>query len=298
MSPFVGRERELAAVEEALRALDGRGSVALDVVGEPGIGKTTLLERLAVGAAERGSLVVSGRASEYEREMPFGLLVDAFDRHLGTVPSDRLRRLGPDHLSELASVFPSLRAFGDEFPTPRVRERYRLHRAIRSLLERLAVGTGLTVVLDDLQWADAASAELIASLVRRPLDATVVVAIAYRAGRLPASLGLALEQAAHAGGLHRVALGPLSRDEVERLLPPALAPARRAALYAASGGNPFYAEQLGRHAVRPGTTAPAPPVACRRASATTAFRRQSRSRWPRRSRRSRWPRVCCSRRPR
>ena len=259
MSSFVGRERELGQVEAALATLVERRAAVVDLVGEPGIGKSTLLDRIAEGAAERQALVLSGRASEFEQEAPFGVFVDAIDRHVRSLDPGRLVRLGPEHLAELATVFPSLEAFADDAILTPKRERYRLHRAVRSLLERLAVGGGLALVLDDMQWADPASAELAASLVRQPVDAAVLLAVAYRTGRLGPPLDLVLDQAAVSGASTRIALGPLSLEEAAPLLPADLAAAPRQALYEQSGGNPFYLEQLGRHplAVR-GPGAPSP----------------------------------------
>ncbi|MCW2954223.1 MAG: family ATPase, partial [Conexibacter sp.] len=151
---FVGRERELAALDDALARLDGGAAACIEIVGEPGIGKTTLLGRLAETAAARGALVLAGRTAEYERELPFGVLVDALDRHVGGLGPGRLARLEPDLVTELAAVFPSLGAAAGPPAARRDRGHYPLQRAIRSLLERIAAHGGLVLVLDDLHWVD------------------------------------------------------------------------------------------------------------------------------------------------
>ena len=76
---LVGRAAELASLEQSLAALAGGGSDAVVLVGEPGIGKTRLLGELAARAERRGYLVLSGSASELERELPFSVFVDALD---------------------------------------------------------------------------------------------------------------------------------------------------------------------------------------------------------------------------
>ena len=76
---LVGRARELAMLERVLDAVAAGGPGFLAVVGEPGIGKTSVMERLAELATARGWLVLAGRAAEFERELPFGVLVDALD---------------------------------------------------------------------------------------------------------------------------------------------------------------------------------------------------------------------------
>src|SRR5918999_333910 len=164
---LVGRGPELAVLDRVLDAV-GRGEPAfLAVVGEPGIGKTSLMERLSELAAGRGWLELAGRAAEFERELPFGALVDALDDHLATLDQRKLERAGGERLAELAAIFPALD--GPAVPEGALQaERYRAHRAVQELLGGLAVGRPLLLALDDLHWADHASLEVVASLLRRP----------------------------------------------------------------------------------------------------------------------------------
>lgn len=106
---LVGRADELDSFDHLLAALDaGRAAMAVEVVGEPGIGKTRLLMELAGRADTRGHLVLSGSASELERDLPFGLFVDALDDYLQGLERDRLVGLDDEIRNGLASVFPSL----------------------------------------------------------------------------------------------------------------------------------------------------------------------------------------------
>jgi predicted ATPase len=68
---LVGRDAELRVLERALEVVEGGGSRAIGIVGEPGIGKSRLLGELGGRAAERGHVVVAGRAAELERDVPF-----------------------------------------------------------------------------------------------------------------------------------------------------------------------------------------------------------------------------------
>jgi predicted ATPase len=79
MTPLVGRGDELDSLEQSLDELDRDRPCALALVGEPGIGKTRLLFELAARAELRGHLVLSGSASELERELPFSVFVHALD---------------------------------------------------------------------------------------------------------------------------------------------------------------------------------------------------------------------------
>jgi ABC-type cobalamin/Fe3+-siderophores transport system ATPase subunit len=121
----VGRSREDALLAGAVaRVADG--AVCVEVVGEAGIGKTTMLGRLADLASRRGSIVLGGRGSEFERDLDFGLFVDALDAHLGNLDDRRARNLEPDVVAELAAIFPSLRSRSrDHRPLASVNERFR-----------------------------------------------------------------------------------------------------------------------------------------------------------------------------
>lgn len=250
MGDLVGRQVELAALVASLDRLgEGRASWAR-VVGEPGIGKTFLLRRLCEVASARGALVLAGRGAELERDVPFGLLVDACDDHLRSLNECRLATLCGHQASELAPVFPALaglerpvlahsgRAARDGLHD----ERYRVHRALRVLLERLAATGPLVLALDDLQWADAASMEFLSFLLRHPPEAPVLLALAWRSGQAPrladalSSAGDSLPAAVTLSGLDEEQVGELLGGALDR-------PALRA-LYQASQGNPFYAQAL------------------------------------------------------
>jgi tetratricopeptide (TPR) repeat protein len=244
---LVGRVGEREAIAHALHAVErDRMAGVVQVVGEPGIGKTTLLG--TIGESEGDRLVLSGRAAEFERDLPFGVFIDALDRHLAS-QDRRVALLGEQRVGELAAVFPSLEALVEEPVRVLHNERFRLYRAVRSLLECLAGGQALVLVLDDLHWADPASCELIASLLRRPPEAAVLLALAYRAGRAPAPVVAALAAAAPELPVERVEVGPLSQTESSELIGSRVrSSAAREVLYRQSGGNPFYLGELARSA--------------------------------------------------
>ena len=190
--------------------------------------------------------MLSGRAADLERDLPFGVFVDALDDYLGSLQPRTFEPIGQDHLGELASIFPALspiavRASGG-LPT----ERYRAHRAVRILLEGLGARQPIVLALDDLHWADAAAVELISHLLRRRPSGPVLVLLALRSGQAPARLGAALEAAAREGAVERLEVAPLTRGEAEKLVSGAVDPGLANVLYEVSGGNPFYLEQLAR----------------------------------------------------
>jgi DNA-binding CsgD family transcriptional regulator len=236
---FVGRRDELVAVDAALDGLRSGRARWLVVAGEPGIGKTRLLGELAERAAARRYPVFVGRGAELERELPFAIWIDALDDHVASLGERKLEALIGERVAELARVLPSAApaAAGGLHD-----ERFYAYRAVRALLQRMAMGQPLVLMLDDVHWADDASLELIAHLLRRPPPAAVLIALAFRAGQVPNSLLAALEAAGRDGMVTEVALGPLSQAEAEALLGRAPQPL----LYSQSGGNPFYLEELSR----------------------------------------------------
>ncbi len=244
----VGRARELAEIERALDGVASGASWALELSGEAGIGKSHLLAEACRRAEGRGFLVLDGRAAEFEQDMPFGVIVDALNDHVGWLGPAVLRALDAETLGELAWILPSLSGLESErAAAPGGGQRYRAHYAVRSLLERLAKSQPVVLALDDVHWADAASVEVLAHVLRR-FRGPLLVALAFR--RSPRRLVAALEASARVGSGSRLELPPLSRDEAGVLLGPELDAATREGLYRESGGNPFFLEQLARKASR------------------------------------------------
>jgi predicted ATPase len=137
--PLVGRDRELELLGQLLEETCARNPRFVFVSGEPGIGKTSLLLELARQAERRGCLALRGGAAEFERELPFGLVVDALDEYLEAFDPREFNRLSAEDLGELARVFPALSSLNPASHQPTTAaERFRAHRAVRNLIERLA----------------------------------------------------------------------------------------------------------------------------------------------------------------
>jgi ATP/maltotriose-dependent transcriptional regulator MalT len=253
--PLVGRADELGSLDQVLSELDRGRAGAIELAGEAGIGKTRLLRELARRAEARGHLVLPGSAAELERDLPFSVFVDALDEYVRGLAPTRLPALEDDVHTELGHVFPSLSALARGRAAALQHERHRSHRAIRMLLEQLARTKPLVLVLDDFHWADAASAELLGALLRRPPAGAVLIALAVRHRQMPERLTAALERAQRAGTLTRIELGPLTQAEARDFLGAAIDRADAATLYEESGGNPFYLEQLARSLEYTGTDA-------------------------------------------
>jgi len=242
-TPLVGRVEELRTLDSALDELERGGAGALAVVGEPGIGKTRLLTELVARAEPRRLLVLSGAASELERELPFSVFVDALDEYVHSLGADSIAALDVDVQAELAHVLPSLAGLASRRAVAPQHERYRSHRAVRALLELLAAPGPVLLVLDDVHWADSASVELLDALLRKPPTAAVLTAVALRPRQTNRRFAAALERAHRDGALIRVEPCVLTPEEARDFLD---GRADAAVLYKETGGNPFYLEQLAR----------------------------------------------------
>ncbi|MFQ6395602.1 AAA family ATPase [Nocardia sp. KC 131] len=248
---LVGRVEEMRTLTESLAAVRSGGTAAVSVTGEPGIGKTRLIQEVCAEAASMGFGVLHGRGSELEREIPYAAVVDALDRMLGSLRRSELRMLSDEGRSELGRLLPSLGDWAGPLAAPLQVERHGCHRAVRLALDLLAVRRPLLLVLDDVHWADHASIEVIAYLLRNTVPRMMVL-LAHRPRRTPTIFATALARATSDGTLTTIGLGPLSHAQVAELLHDHVAGPELDELHRECGGNPFYLQELARVSYRGG----------------------------------------------
>ena len=242
----VGRDAELAAAAAAVAAVAGGDSEVVVVSGEAGIGKSALLAQLRESADDAGLLVLEGRAAEHERDVPFGVVMDAFDDHVAGLHPRRLESLGDDRLNDLAAVLPGVaRHVGAAPGQGGPAERFRHHRALRALIELLAGERPVAVIFDDVHWADEGSLETVLHLLRRPPRAPHLIALAMRPVD-PAPRVLDAVRAVESPRL--MTLGALPREAALELLGDVDDDRLRERLEHEAGGNPLYLHELARAA--------------------------------------------------
>src|SRR5215207_3404631 len=180
--PLVGRDDDLATLRAALDAAAPTGSTIF-LAGEGGVGKTRLASALAERAAAGGWRVALGRAYPVESGVPYALFADAFLPILRSLDPASLQHATRGGAAELAALFPALDAVGAAFRAgPRgdpADVKARLLWTFASFVSRLATKAPLLVVLENLQWADASSLELLHFVARQTSDARVLLLCTY-----------------------------------------------------------------------------------------------------------------------
>jgi predicted ATPase len=158
---LIGRGTELAAIEaQRRRAIAGELRVLL-ITGDPGLGKTRLVERFL--ERHRRSLVpLVGRASLFSGTAPFGIWVEAIERHLRQLPAGAVTQVCGDRAETLSWLLPSVAAAHGR-PPPQPPSRTWLLDALSLLLGRLARWRPLAVFLDDLHLSARGSRQSIPS---------------------------------------------------------------------------------------------------------------------------------------
>jgi DNA-binding CsgD family transcriptional regulator len=232
---LVGRVAERATLAGCLRsALDGCRQVVL-IAGEPGAGKTRLAEEAVDQARALGLACAVGRASEDQGSPPYWPFVQVF-RGLPGHPPAQLD----------GGVADGGGLAGSE------RERFRLFEGTAEALVTSAQPSGLLIVLDDLQWADAATVRLLVHLATGVTPARLMVVVTYRDTETigPESLRAAVAALAREASVSRIRLVGLGEAEVAAHLaavtgwevPDSVA----TAIWRRTGGNPFFVGELGR----------------------------------------------------
>ena len=254
-TPLVGREDVLEKLARGLAmARSGQGGAWL-LSGEPGIGKSRLLQEFVAGLEGRATpLGVCGH--EAERGLPYGPLVEALWPYMRTLA--QLPNLEPPQRAELARLLPELRSAGSATspsvadrspmePTPPApgQEQVRLFQALVAAMLGLATrNPPLVLCLDDLHWADAATLTWLSYFVRQIKHAAVMILGAYRPEESSPLTPLRTELRRQGVG-HEVLLGGLTLQQVLSLVTHLGGRGRVAErlseqLHQQTGGNPFF----------------------------------------------------------
>ena len=182
--PLAGRAAELRQLLQGLDdALAGNGRLYL-ISGEPGIGKSRLLEQVARRARERDAAVLVGRCWEAGGAPAYWPWVQALRTYVRDLDREMLRTQLAEGAADLAQILPELSEFSGAHPLPPSADpegaRFRLFEATASFLRRASQARPVVLAVDDIQAADASSLLLLQFLAGALADARLLVIAAYR----------------------------------------------------------------------------------------------------------------------
>jgi DNA-binding CsgD family transcriptional regulator/tetratricopeptide (TPR) repeat protein len=249
---FVGRSDELRSIlASAEVAASGHASMLI-VSGEAGVGKSRLI---AESKARLGSdwLMLEGGAVALGDELPFGPVVEALRSMVRQVDAGRIVAAAGASLPDLAILVPEIAQVATETARPTGPAdwlRVRIFEGILHLLRRLGDTAPVLLVIEDLNWADRSTRDLLAFLARNMSDERLLVIATFRAEDLDTIHPLAswLAELERQARVERVALGRFGRDELAELLTAiggaAPAPELVESIARRSDGNAFFAEEL------------------------------------------------------
>lgn len=251
---FVGREREVAALEAGLDdLLSGRGRLFL-IGGEAGIGKSRLADELSTRAAGRGALVLWGRCWEAGGAPAYWPWVQAIRTYLrGQDPSTLLSQLGAG-AADVAQMLPEIHELLPEVPRARVSSdpesaRFRLFDSTTAFLRNAGRVRPLVLILDDLHAADASSLLLLRFVAAELGDAPILIVGTYReeGPHLPEHLASTVADVGRHRMTHMVLTG-LDESEVGTFIEGVIrgsAPTTLvAAVYRETEGNPLFVGEV------------------------------------------------------
>lgn len=234
VSRVVGRESELATLVARLDQADAGHGGAADVVGEAGIGKTTLLDELALRARRAGGLVWRTAPTQAESQLPWAALAPLLENARDTIVA------APERVQDALRAIWSASSGGPIHPTS-------VALAFAEVLAAASADHTLVLLLDDAHWIDPSSAGALAHAIRTVPRLRCLVVVSRRPGTPPALEPARLvphesTTSVVVGGLSVASLHRLLDSELGRDISPGVV----AAIHDRTRGNPLYAGELAR----------------------------------------------------
>ena len=259
---FVGRENELNQLKAAFNnALSGEGSLSM-IVGEPGIGKTSLVEQLSTYVAMRGGLTLVGHCyEEGSLSLPYLAFVEAMRTYVLDREVNDLRNELGSGASEVARIVSEVRDKLQVEPRPATspdEDRYRLFQAVTDFLSNAANIQPLLIVLEDLHDSDKGTLDLLTHITRRMDKNRFLIVGTYRDVEVDRAHPLTntLAELRRVSSYNRILLRGLTIDEVHRMLSNLSGqdvPWRMAeVVHRQTEGNPLFVQEVLRYVIEDG----------------------------------------------
>ena len=252
--PFVGRKDELAKLDDVLqRAKAGQGGLLM-LVGEPGIGKSRMVEEFTETARNQGVAVILGGCHEGEGAASYAPFAEAIEEYSRAADPEELRDDLANGLGPIARLVPGLRERLPDIPEPASlqpdEERFRLLDAVAQFLIAVSARAPLVLVLDDLHWAGKDTIAMLRHVARFVSSNRILLLGTYRDVELDRQhpLAAALGPLRQETTFERIVLKGLEAKDVGEFLatiseqdaPEALV----ATISSETNGNPFFMREV------------------------------------------------------
>jgi predicted ATPase len=190
------------------------------LLGDSGIGKTTLVDRLTTAASLEGAVISRAQCYDLDKDIPYAAVTSLVSGLLGR---PEVMGTAPEALAGLALAAPQVR---QKFPVlPQAKEvqgetaRIQLTESFQQLLEALTDEVAVVLVVDDFHLADDASLAVLHLLVRRVIGQRIMLVLVARSGEMiPGTQAARLREASSRLGIRELELAPLTEDESSQLL--------------------------------------------------------------------------------
>jgi DNA-binding CsgD family transcriptional regulator/tetratricopeptide (TPR) repeat protein len=266
---FVGRAAETAAAEQGWAAVRSGARELIFIGGEPGAGKSRLVEELAAALHRRGAVVLIGTCSP-EPGRPYEPFAECLEQLLGGTAEGVLAEYLGGSAGELLRLTPLVRRHRPDLPPPPGDDsdyRRELFDAVTDLLRSVGQVRPVVCVLEDLHWAGTPTLQLLGHVTQHSARSRLLLLCTHRTTAPDRSdeLTYAIADLYRLDGVGRIDLPGLSADEVAQyLVAEGGLPVRRAREYAAvlrdqTGGNPFFLRETWRDIVARGAAGPVRP---------------------------------------
>jgi|CXWL01.1.fsa_nt_gi class 3 adenylate cyclase/tetratricopeptide (TPR) repeat protein len=223
-TPFVGRDAEMSKLKAKLaEARTGHGGLVM-LVGEPGIGKSRMIDEFTESARNDGAAVLIGACFEGEWSPPYAPFVEAIENYVKTAEPAQLRADLGYGAAPIARLVPALREVLPDIPEPAAlqpdEERFRLLDAVSQMLVAISNRQPVVLVLDDLHWAERGTIAMLRHVARFVPKHQTLILGAYRDVELDRQhpLADALSQLRREVEYERIALKGLSEEQIGKLL--------------------------------------------------------------------------------
>ncbi|MET8520883.1 BTAD domain-containing putative transcriptional regulator [Nocardioides sp. NPDC004968] len=245
---LIGRTGELAMLRASLEQASGGSTGLVIVEGEPGVGKTRLMEEAALEAADQGFLVAWGRCLDGEGAPPMWPWVEVIRTLLEAAPPAERATWTAGDLGRLLEPHEDV-VTGQVLPGGS--GQFRLFENVHALVAETSARRPVMVIVDDLQWADSASQQLFGHLASRLPSGTVLLGAARDRAPLPGpDLARTLAKASRSMSHRRFRLGPLSVHDVAKLVGREMGrtpdPDSALNIHTRTAGNPYFVQELAR----------------------------------------------------